>query len=81
MIFKIYKTMKPTLKRTAKLYNYELFDPLKTEGIFDIPRIQGVNALPSRLIPFHQAVSFRGDASQIGVHFLCFSLIFDQSSG
>ena len=56
-------------QRISKIYNYDLFDPVATEGLFDIPILERVMAKPQRLIPFHQAIRFRGDKSNVGVHF------------
>lgn len=61
--------MNDSAKRTAKIYNYSLFDPLSTEGLFDIPRLQRVNVVPEVIIPFNYALSFQGDRERTGVHF------------
>ena len=61
--------MNDSAKRTAKIYNYSLFDPLSTEGLFDIPRLQRVNVVPEVIIPFNYALSFQGDRERTGIHF------------
>lgn len=61
--------MKYNSKRTMKLYNQHLFDPVQTDGLFDIPYIFPVDVRPEHLISFNQAMTFRGDKRNTGVHF------------
>jgi len=70
--------MKYAAKRTAVIYNHHLFQPLSTEGVWDIPSLRKINLCPDRLIPFHQAISFRGDTTQTAVHFFIDDYLFER---
>ena len=56
--------------RILREYNLHLVSPFETDGIFDIPKIEcTANAIPKVFISFNEALSYKKDCSELGVHF------------
>lgn len=53
--------------RTIAKYNLSYFDPVYTEGAYDMPMLAGEDYAPKELIPFNYALNTKKRAT--GIHF------------
>lgn len=55
-------------ERTRKMYNLDIADFDSVDGKYEMPRVESTGSIPPTLVAFNEAMSLRGDVSNIGVH-------------